>query len=50
MMKKSQEFPVLSKDFHHLAGHRNVSVDLKYDILCLCLCSVSPLELGAVTA
>ena len=25
-------------DFHHLAGPRNVSVDLKYDVLCLCLC------------
>ena len=22
-------------DFHHLAGPQNVSVDLKYDVLCL---------------
>ena len=26
---------VAEMDFHHLAGPRNVSVDLKYDVLCL---------------
>ena len=37
-------------DFHRLARPRNVSVDLKYDVLCLCLCSVYPLESGEATA
>ena len=39
MMKKSQEFPFFCRaaemDFQCLAGPRNVSVDLKYDVLCL---------------
>ena len=39
MMKNSQEFPIFCRsaemDFHHLAGPRNVSVDLKYDVPCL---------------
>ena len=34
-----QEFPVFGRaaemDFHCLARPRNVSVDLKYDVLCL---------------
>ena len=35
-------------DFQRLAGPRNVSVDLKYDVLCLCM--AYPLEMGEVTA
>ena len=38
MMKISQEFlffVVQQKDFHDLARPRNLSVDLKYDVLCL---------------
>ena len=35
-------------DFHCLAGPRNVSVDLKYDVLCLC--GEYPLESGEVMA
>ena len=37
-------------DFQRLAGPRNVSVDRKYDVLCLCLCIAYPLESGEVTA
>ena len=35
-------------DFHCLAGPRNLSVDLNYDVLCACecLCTVYPLESG----
>ena len=38
VMKKSQEFLFVfcraaKMDFHHLARTRNVSVDLKYDVL-----------------
>ena len=37
--------------FHQLTGPINVSVDLKYDVLCFqCLCSAYPLESGKVTA
>ena len=35
-------------DFQHLAGPRNVSVDLKFNVLCLC--TIYPLESGEVTA
>ena len=39
------------RDFHLLAGPRNVSIDLKYDALCLkCLCAVYLLEMGEVMA
>ena len=37
MMKKHKNFKLLlvaEMDFQHLAGPRNVSVDLKYDVLC----------------
>ena len=38
MMKKSQEFAFFclsaEMDFQRLSGPRNVSVDLKYDVLC----------------
>ena len=37
--EEPQEFPVFCRaaeiDFQRLAGPRNVSVDLKYDVLCL---------------
>ena len=33
IMNKLQEFPILVSQ--RLAGPRNVSVDLKYDVLCL---------------
>ena len=36
-------------DLHHLARPRSVSVDLKYDVLSLYLCSVA-IESGKVTA
>ena len=35
-------------DFQLLTGPRNVSVDLKYDVLCLC--TAYPLETGEVMA
>ena len=35
-------------DFQYLGGPRNVSVDLKYDVLCLCM--AYPLESGEVMA
>ena len=45
--KEPQEFPA-EMDFQQLAGPRNVSVDLNYDILCLCMAYL--LEMEEVTA
>ena len=35
MMKTRKNFPFLSRHFQALGGPINVSVDLKYDVLCL---------------
>ena len=37
-------------DFHCFARPRNGNADLKYDVPCLCVCSVYLLQLGVVAA
>ena len=49
--KLSIFYQAAERHFQRLAGHINVSVDLKYDVCaCECLCTAYPLESGEVTA